>query len=131
MPVQLGCICTLHHSLDVSTIINSSVRTFAFAFWMLWNSSSLHRSMGPGKHQCRQSTTEMPFTFPPGGCPTGRGARPAAVPRPPRCTGASASPMHLCPCLVGPQIPKKCYSICHIECLRSVHEALNVDEKKN
>ena len=36
----------------------------------------------------------------------------------------------LCPCLVPPQLPKSCYSICHIECLRPVHGALNVDEKK-
>ena len=35
------------------------------------------------------------------------------------------------PCLVGPQNPKSCYSICHIECLRPMHGALNVDEKKN
>jgi len=35
------------------------------------------------------------------------------------------------PCLVGSQNPKSCYSICHIECLQSVHGALNVDEKKN
>ena len=35
------------------------------------------------------------------------------------------------PCLVPPQILKKCYSICHIECLRPVHGVLNVDEKKN
>jgi len=34
------------------------------------------------------------------------------------------------PCLVLSQIPKKCYSIYHIECLRSVHRVLNVDEKK-
>ena len=33
-------------------------------------------------------------------------------------------------CSVPPQIPKKCYSIYHIECLRPVHGALNVDEKK-
>ena len=33
------------------------------------------------------------------------------------------------PCLVPPQIPKKCYSTYHIECLRPVHGALNVDEK--
>ena len=33
-------------------------------------------------------------------------------------------------CLVPPQIPKECYSICHIECLRSLHGSLNVDEKK-
>ena len=25
---------------------------------------------------------------------------------------------------------KKCYSTCHVECLRPVHGALNVDEKK-
>ena len=37
----------------------------------------------------------------------------------------------LTPCLVGPQSPKSCYSTCHIECLRPVHGALNVDEKKN
>ena len=36
----------------------------------------------------------------------------------------------LTPCLVGPQSPKNCYSTCHIECLRPVHGALNVDEKK-
>ena len=35
------------------------------------------------------------------------------------------------PGLVGVQNPKKCYSICHIECLRLMHGALNVDEKKN
>ena len=34
------------------------------------------------------------------------------------------------PCLVGVQNPKKCYSTCHIECLRLMHGALNVDEKK-
>ena len=34
------------------------------------------------------------------------------------------------PCLVGPQISKSCYSTCHIECLRPVHGALNVNEKK-
>ena len=34
------------------------------------------------------------------------------------------------PCLVSPQIPKKCYSTYHIECLWPVHGALNVDEKK-
>ena len=33
-------------------------------------------------------------------------------------------------CSVPPQNPKKCYSTCHIECLRPVHGALNVDEKK-
>ena len=32
---------------------------------------------------------------------------------------------------VFPQLPKSCYSTCHIECLRSVHGAVNVDEKKN
>ena len=36
----------------------------------------------------------------------------------------------LSPCLVGLQNPKKCYSTCHIECLRFMHGALNVDEKK-
>ena len=35
------------------------------------------------------------------------------------------------PCLVATQIPKSSYSTCHIECLRSMHGALNVDEKKN
>ena len=35
------------------------------------------------------------------------------------------------PCLVHPQYPKSCYSTCHIECLRLMHGALNVDEKKN
>ena len=34
-------------------------------------------------------------------------------------------------CLVPPQFPKSCYNTCHIECLRPVHGALNVDEKKN
>ena len=34
------------------------------------------------------------------------------------------------PCLVGAQLPKGCYSTCHIECLRSMHRALNIDEKK-
>ena len=44
----------------------------------MWNSSSLHRSIGPGKHQWRQSTTKSPSTLPPGGwpyrlgCPSGR-----------------------------------------------------------
>ena len=33
-------------------------------------------------------------------------------------------------CSVPTQNPKKCYSTCHIECLRPVHGALNVDEKK-
>ena len=37
----------------------------------------------------------------------------------------------LSPCLVPPQNPKSCYSTCHIEYLRPVHGALNVDEKKN
>ena len=32
--------------------------------------------------------------------------------------------------LVPPQLPKSCYSTCHIEYLWPVHEALNVDEKK-
>ena len=32
--------------------------------------------------------------------------------------------------LVGFQNPKSCYSTCHIECLRLMHGALNVDEKK-
>ena len=41
------------------------------------------------------------------------------------------TPLLLTPCLVGAQLPKSCYSICHIECLRPVHGALNVDEKKN
>ena len=36
----------------------------------------------------------------------------------------------LSPCLVWTQIPKKCYSSYHIEYLRYVHGALNVDEKK-
>ena len=35
------------------------------------------------------------------------------------------------PCLVLPQFSKNCYSTYHIECLRPVHRALNVDEKKN
>jgi hypothetical protein len=35
----------------------------------MWKSSSLHRSIGPGKHQCKQSTTKSPSTLPPGGCP--------------------------------------------------------------
>ena len=35
------------------------------------------------------------------------------------------------PCLVPPQLPKSCYSTCHIECLWPVHGALNVDEKRN
>ena len=34
------------------------------------------------------------------------------------------------PCLVPSQLPKSCYSTCHIECLQPVHGALNVDEKK-
>jgi len=33
--------------------------------------------------------------------------------------------------LVPLQLLKSCYSTCHIECLRLVHGALNVDEKKN
>jgi len=37
----------------------------------------------------------------------------------------------LSPCLVPPQLSKSCYSTCHIKCLRTVHGALNVDEKKN
>ena len=35
------------------------------------------------------------------------------------------------PCLVHPQYPKSCYSTYHIECLRPMHGAFNVDEKKN
>ena len=38
--------------------------------------------------------------------------------------------MIVSPYLVGPQNPKNYYSIYHIECLRPVHGALNVDEKK-
>ena len=34
-------------------------------------------------------------------------------------------------CLIPPQFPKSCYSTCHIECLRPMHGALNVDEKIN
>ena len=34
-------------------------------------------------------------------------------------------------CLVSPQLLKSCYSICHIEYLRPVHGALNVDKKIN
>ena len=37
----------------------------------------------------------------------------------------------LSPCLVPPQLSKSCYSTCHIECLRPVHGALNIDKKKN
>ena len=36
----------------------------------------------------------------------------------------------LTPCLVPPQFPKSCYNTCHIECLRAVHGALNIDEKE-
>ena len=36
----------------------------------------------------------------------------------------------LCPRLVQSQNSKKCYSTCHIECLRFMHRALNGDEKK-
>ena len=36
---------------------------------------------------------------------------------------------HVRPGLVTPQILKKCYSTYHIECLRPVHRALNVDKK--
>ena len=46
-------------------------------------------------------------------------------------TDAAYLPQLLTPCLVPPQLLKSCYSICHIECLRPVHGALNVDEKKN
>ena len=42
----------------------------------------------------------------------------------------SDSSLALCPCLVSTQNPKKCYSNHHTECLRPVHGALNVDEKK-
>ena len=44
-------------------------------------------------------------------------------------TSTSSGPFS--PRLVSPQLPKSCYSTCHIECLRPVHGALNVDEKKN
>ena len=35
------------------------------------------------------------------------------------------------PCLVATQFLNSCYSTCHIECLRPMYGALNVDEKKN
>ena len=56
------------------------------------------------------------------------------------CTNKHAEIINICnfqllnnlsPCLVATQFPKSCYSTCHIECLRSMHGALNVDEKKN
>ena len=42
----------------------------------------------------------------------------------------AALAINLSPCLVPPQLPKICYGTCYIECLRPVHGALNIDEKK-
>ena len=52
------------------------------------------------------------------------------------CRGIGPTPMHAAAfskemsCLVPTQNPKKCYSSYHIEYLRLVYRALNVDEKK-
>ena len=50
-----------------------------------------------------------------------------------QCSSSSlaSSSDSISPCLVGLQNSKSCYSTYHIECLRLVHGALNVDEKKN
>ena len=37
--------------------------------------------------------------------------------------GARKLKTRITPCLVGAQLPKSCYSTCHIECLRPVHGA--------
>ena len=57
---------------------------------------------------------------------TGGGGAPAAWPAECGCDGPS-TPIKP---FSSTQNLKKCYSTCYIECLRPIHRALNIDEKK-